>query len=191
MRRSLSLKVQASKVQLQIDGFRCQCKTVFDGGDGLVDASGLGELAGEFLKGRQKWRAPRRGPAQLFDRFRTASGAAQRRPKQGFDTGIAVAAYCLFERLDRLPCTVQSEQRLSQNRYGGGVGPVTSQNISGEPLRLGELPRSQRVGGTFEQLYAVSAADVGGFGTGFIIAWLEFAITAARASETRVERIFV
>ena len=46
------LEVQASKVQLQINGFRRQGKTAFDDGDGLIDASGLGELAGEFLEGR-------------------------------------------------------------------------------------------------------------------------------------------
>ena len=46
------LEVQASKVQLQINGFRCQCKTTYDDGDALIDASGLGELAGEFPEGR-------------------------------------------------------------------------------------------------------------------------------------------
>ena len=86
------LEVQASKVQLQFNGFRCQCKTAFDDGNGLLEASGLGELTGEFLEGRQKWWAPRRGPAQLFNRLRTASGAAQRRPEQGCNTGIAIAA---------------------------------------------------------------------------------------------------
>jgi len=156
------VEVQASKVQLQINGFRCQCKTAFDDGDGLVEASGLGKLAGEFLEGRQKWWAPRRGPAQLFNRFRTASGAAQRRPKQGFDTGIATAAHCLFEGRDRLHSTVQSEQGSSQYRYGSGVGPAPSQDFSGELLCLNELPRSQREGGAFEQLCAVSAADVWG-----------------------------
>jgi len=75
------VEVQARKVQLQINGFGRQCKTAFDDGDGLVDASGLGKLAGEFLEGRRKWRAPRRGPSQLFNRFRLVSGAAQRRAK--------------------------------------------------------------------------------------------------------------
>ena len=156
------VEVQASEVQLQINGFRCQCKTAFDDADGLVEASDLGELAGQFLEGRQKWWAPRRGPAQLFNRFRIASGAAQRRPKQGFDSGIAIAPRCLFEGLDRLPSTVQSEQGLSQYRYGSGVGPAPSQDFSGELFCLSELPRSQREGGAFEQLCAVSAANVWG-----------------------------
>ena len=80
------VEVQARKVQLQIDVFRHERKTAFDGGDGLIDASRLGKLAGELLEGRRKWRTPGRGPAQLFNRFRAASGAAQCRAKQGFNT---------------------------------------------------------------------------------------------------------
>ena len=148
------VEVQARKVQLQINGFRRQRKTAFDDGDGLVDASGLGKLAGEFLEGRHKWRAPRRGPAQLFNRFRAASGAAQRRAKQGFDTRIAAAACCLFEGRDRLHSAVLSDQGPSQDRCGGGVGPARSQDFSGELLGLSELPHSQREGGAFEHLGA-------------------------------------
>jgi hypothetical protein len=43
-----------------------------------IDTSN-GKLAGEFLEGWHKWRAPRRDPAQLFNRFGSAAGAAQRR----------------------------------------------------------------------------------------------------------------
>ena len=91
-----------------------------------------------------------------------ASGAAQRRPKQGFDTGIAAAARRLFEGRDRLLATVLSDQGPSQYRHGGGVGPARSQDFSGELLGLGELPLPQREGGAFEHLGAgmvVSAAD--------------------------------
>ena len=154
--------MQARKVQLQINGFRRQCKTAFDDGDGLIDASGLGKLAGEFLEGRRKWRTPRRGPAQLFNRFGSASGAAQRRAKQGFDARIAAAACCLFEGRDCLPSTVLSLQGLSQDRHGGGVGPARSQDFSGELLGLGELTASERERGAFEQLGAgmmLCAAD--------------------------------
>ena len=153
------LQVQASEVQLQIDGFRRQCKTAFDDDDGLVEASGPGELPGEFLEGRQKWRAPRRRLAQLFDRFRAASGAAQRRPKQGFDTGVASAARGSFEGRNRLPCPVESEQGMSQDRCGGSVGPAAFQDLGGELLCLGKPLCSQREGGAFEQRGAASAAD--------------------------------
>ena len=112
----VAVEVEARKVQLQIDAFRRQCERAFGDGDGLVDASGLGKLASEFLEGRQKGRAPRGGPAQLFNRFRAASGAAKRRAKQGFDPGIAAAARRLFERRDRLPSPVLGDQGLSQDR---------------------------------------------------------------------------
>ena len=114
-------EVQARKVQLQVDGSRRQCETAFDDRDGLVDPSGLGKLAGEFLEGRRKWRPPRRRPAQLLDRFRAASGAAQRRAQQGFDTGIVAAARCLFERRDRLVSAVLREQGPSQDRRRAAV----------------------------------------------------------------------
>lgn len=151
------LEVQAGKVQLQLNGVGCQCQTAFDDGDALIEASGLGKLAGEFLERRQKRRAPRRCPAQLFDRFRTASAAAQRCPEQGFDNGVVTAARCLFEGRDRLFATVQREEGLGQYRCGGGVGPAAPQHFGGEPFGLGELPRSQRDGGALEQPGAASA----------------------------------
>ncbi len=121
------LKVQPRKVDLQIDGFRRQSKTVFNDGDGLIEASGFRKLAGEFLEGRDEWRPPRCGAPQLFDCFFAASGAAQRRSKQYFDTRIAAAARRLFDRRDRLLATVLIDEGASQNRHGGDVGPAHSQ----------------------------------------------------------------
>jgi hypothetical protein len=156
------VQVQARKDQLQINGFGRRCQTTFDDGDGLFDATGIGKLSGEFLEGRRKQRRPRRGLAQLFNRFRAAPCAAQRRAKQGFDTRVAAAACRLLELRDRLSTTVLSDQGPSQDRHGGGVGPTRSQDFSGESLRLGELSLSQREGGAFEHLGAgmlVSAAN--------------------------------
>jgi hypothetical protein len=158
----IPVQVQPCKIQLQIDGFRRQCKTTFYNRDGLFDASGLDELTGEFLEGRRKWRTPRRGLAQLFDRFRAAPRAAERRPKQGFNARIAAAACCLLEVRDRIGFTILTDQGPSQDRYRGGVAPARSQDFTGELLGLGELPLPQRKGGAFEQLSASAANGLGG-----------------------------
>ena len=158
----VTLEVKARKVDLQINGFRHQSKTALNDGDGLVEPSGLGKLTGEFLEGRHKWRAPRRGAPQMFNRFGAASGAAQRRPKQHFDTRIAAAACCLFERCNRLLATVLSNQGPSQDRHRDDVGPAHSQDLSGELLGLSEVPHPQREAGAFKHLRAgmvLSATD--------------------------------
>jgi hypothetical protein len=146
----IAVEVQSRKVHLQIDVFGHQRKSAFDDGDGFVDASSLHQVTSEFLECRRKWRAPRRGSAQLFNRFRVASGAAKRRAKQGFDTRIVAAACCLFEQRDRLPSTVLSDEGSSQDLHGDGVGPARSQDFSGELLGHCELAPPQREGGPFE-----------------------------------------
>ena len=180
----VAVEVQARKVQLQIDGFRRQCKSAFDDGDGLVDASGLGKLAGEFLEGRQKWRAPRRGPAQLFNRFRTASGAAQRRAKQGFDPRIAAAARCLFEGRDRLLSTVLSDQGLSQYRCGGGVGPARLSGLrrrAARPQRTAasRSARAARSSSWARRFPRLTEGKEGCFGMGSALSLHRWLITAA------------
>ena len=160
----VAVQMQAREIQLQLDGLRRQRNSAFDDGDGLIDAPGLGKLAGEFLESRRKRRPPRRGPAQLFNRFLAASGAAQRRPEQGFDTSVAAVARGPFERRDRFPVAVLTDQGPSQDRSGGGVSPARSEHFSGELLGLGEPPHSQRGSGAFERLGAamlLSAADGG------------------------------
>ena len=77
---------------MQINGLRRQFQSAFDSGDGFVKASGLDELASEFLEGRQNWWSACRSTAQLFNRFGLASGVAQRCPQQDFNAGVAVAA---------------------------------------------------------------------------------------------------
>ena len=94
------------------------------------------------------------GAPQLFNRFRAASGAAQCRPKQHFDTRIAATACCLFQGCDRLLATVLSDQGPSQDRHRDDVGPAHSQDFSGELLGLGEVPHPQREGGAFKHLRA-------------------------------------
>jgi hypothetical protein len=124
---------------LQIDVFRQQGNAALDGRDRVVDPARLGKLAGEFLNGRRKWRPPRRGPAQLFDRFFAASGAAECRAKQGFEPGIVAAADDFFQRRDGFVATVLCDQRLGEQRHGGRVGPARAQHFSGKPLGLGEM----------------------------------------------------
>ena len=147
---------------MQIYGLRRQFQSAFDSGDGFVKASGLDELAGEFLEGRQNWWSACRSMAQLFNRFGLASGATQRCPQQNFNFRIAVASGCLFKGGDGFSTPILSEQGSSQYSYGCGVRPVTSQDFSGELFCVGGLSRSQRKGSAFDRLRAgllVSGAD--------------------------------
>jgi hypothetical protein len=109
-------------------------------------------LAGEFLKGWQKWRSRRCRPAKQIDCFRTPSNAAQCGAQQGFDTGITTALRCLFEGSDGFPTAVLSEQGPTQYQCGSGIGLVAFQDFRGELLCFGESLPLQCDRGAFEQL---------------------------------------
>ena len=137
---------------MKVNGFGCQRNCAFNDGDRLVDTRHSGELAGEFLKGWQKWRSRHRRPAKQIDCFRTASNAAQCRAQQGFDTGITTAVRRLFEGRDCFPAAVLSEQGSTQYQCGSGVGLASFQDFRGELLCFGESLPLQSDRGAFEQL---------------------------------------
>ncbi len=153
------LEVKASQIELEVDGSRRQRKCAFNDGDRLVDTRHSGELAGEFLKGWQKWRSRHYRPAKQIDCFRTASNAAQCGAQQGFDAGITMALRRLFERRDCLPAAVLSEQGATQYRCGGGVGSAAFQDFRGELLCFGESLPLQCDRSAFEQMRTSSTVD--------------------------------
>ena len=137
---------------MKVNGFGCQRNCAFNDGDRLVGTRHSGELAGEFLKGWQKWRSRRCRPTKQIDCFRTASNAAQCGAQQGFDTGITTALRCFFEGRDGFPTAVLSEQGPTQYQCGSGVGLGAFQDFRGELLCFGESLPLQCDRGAFEQL---------------------------------------
>lgn len=148
----IAVKMKARHIQSQLNDAGRKPDCAVNDRNRLGDPRCHRKLPRKFLKCWQEWRTTFGRTTQPLDGFFSPPCFRQRTGQQGLEPRIVAATDRLLQRRDGLLATALGDQSLSQDGYGGGIGPACLEHLGSKPFRLNELLHSQRQAGALEHV---------------------------------------